>query len=117
MDTLIISKENNILHIFNKGYSVDYTIYNSKGHSLDGGVLESSKGKFENGFAIKEITTLVREHFSFNSPYIYLYGERAETLLELIEMEDYKQMKSKVSEYLSEVKEVDSNDLYIEKEI
>ncbi len=116
MDTLIISKENNILHIFNKGYSVDYTIYNSKGHSLDGGVLESSKGKFENNFAIKEITNLVKEHFSFNSPYMYLCGERAETLLELIEIEDYKQMQSKVSEYLSEIKEVKSNDLYIEKE-
>ena len=42
MDELIISAENNILHICNEGYSVDYTFYNSKGHELDGGIIYSS---------------------------------------------------------------------------
>lgn len=41
MDTLIISNESNILHVSNKGYTVDYTFYDYKGHSIDGGILES----------------------------------------------------------------------------
>lgn len=105
MDTLIISEENNILHICNNGYYVDYTIYNSKGHNMDGGVLESSKGKFDNNFAIKEIISMVRNNFPFSSPFIYLNGDKAENLLELIEMEDYKNMKQKVKEYTSQPSE------------
>ena len=46
MDTLIISNESNILHVSNKGYTVDYTFYDCKGHSIDGGILESEKEKF-----------------------------------------------------------------------
>lgn len=98
MDTLIISNENNILHVFNKGYSVDYTIYDSKGHSLDGGVLESNKEKFETDFAIKEVISIVKENFEFNTPYMYLQGERAETLLEMIQEEDYENIKKKINE-------------------
>jgi len=105
MDTLIISSENNILHIFNKGYSVDYTLYDSKGHNMDGGILESSKGKFERSFVEKEIINILKDRYSFTSPYTYLVGERAETLLELIEMEDYKYTQSKVNNFLSSVKE------------
>lgn len=107
MDTLIISNENNILHVFNKGYSVDYTIYNSKGHSLDGGVLESSNGRFETDLAIKEVINIVKENYDFNTPYMYLQGERAESLLELIE-EDYENMKKKINEYQSLKEEQDA---------
>lgn len=93
---LIISNENNIIHILNRGYSIDYTIYNSKGHSLDGGILESSNEKFNDDFAIKEVITIVKENYSFSNPYSILKGERANNLLELIEMEDYKNMKTAV---------------------
>lgn len=114
MDILIISSENNILHICNQGYTVDYTIYNSKGHNMDGGILESSKEKFEKDVAIKEIIEILKENFSFTSPYIHLSGNRAENLLELIEMEDYKNTQDKVSNYLSSVKN-DDEELNIEK--
>ncbi len=105
MDTLIISEENYILHICNHGYYVDYTIYNSKGHNMDGGALESSKGKFENEFAIKEIINIIKDTIAFSSPFIYLNGDKAENLLELIEMEDYKNMKERVKEYSNSAKE------------
>lgn len=103
MDTLIISEENNILHVCNNGYYVNYTLYNSKGHNMDGGVLESSKGKFDNDFATKEILSIIKDTVTFSSPFIYLNGDKAENLLELIEMEDYKNMKQKVSEYSSHI--------------
>lgn len=112
MDTLIISQENNILHIFNKGYTVDYTFYNSKGHSLDGGILESSKDKFDTQEVKKEIIDMFKDTIIFSEPYMYLEGEQAEGLLELIEMEDYKNTQSKVNNFLSSIK----NDSYIEME-
>lgn len=111
MDTLIISKENNILHVCNKGYTVDYTIYNCKGHLLDGGILESSKDKFETDLVIKEIINLVTENFEFNNPYLYLRGDRAQTLLELIEMEDYENMKKKINDF-----KIINNEIEEEKE-
>lgn len=112
MDTLVISNENNILHIFNKGYTVDYTLYNSKGHNMDGGVLESSNGKFDTNLAINEIIEILKDTYIFSSPYIYLSGHRAENLLELIEMEDYKNMQKKV-EQLSSIKDIGDMELTI----
>lgn len=105
MDEIIISNENSILHICNHGYTVDYTIYNNKGHSLDGGVLESSKEKFENNKVINEIVMIIREQFKFSEPFIRLSGDKATNLLELIEMEDYKNTQSKVKKYVSSIKD------------
>jgi len=112
MDMLIISNENNILHIFNKGYSVDYTFYNCKGHSLDGGILESSKEKFNINDVKNEIINMFKDSIDFTEPYMFLEGERAKGLLELIEMEDYKNTQLKVDSYLSSIK----NNSYIEVE-
>jgi len=112
MDMLIISNENNILHIFNKGYSVDYTFYNCKGHSLDGGILESSKEKFNINDVKNEIINMFKDSIDFTEPYMFLEGERADGLLELIEMEDYKNTQLKVDSYLSSIK----NNSYIEVE-
>lgn len=112
MDMLIISNENNILHIFNKGYSVDYTFYNRKGHSLDGGILESSKEKFNINDVKNEIINMFKDSIDFTEPYMFLEGERANGLLELIEMEDYKNTQLKVDSYLSSIK----NNSYIEVE-
>lgn len=97
MDILIISNENNILHVCNQGYTVDYTIYNSKGHNMDGGVIESSKGKFENEIVIKDIISTIQNTIAFSEPYTYLSGHRAENLLELIEMEDYKNLQERIN--------------------
>lgn len=104
MDTLFISQENNILHIFNKGYTVDYTFYNSKGHSLDGGILESSKDKFDTQEVKKEIINMFKDTINFSEPYMCLEGEQADGLLELIEMEDYKNTQLKVNNFLSSIK-------------
>ena len=104
MYMLIISNENNILHIFNKGYSVDYTFYNCKGHSLDGGILESSKEKFNINDVKNEIINMFKDSIDFTEPYMFLEGERADGLLELIEMEDYKNTQLKVDSYLSSIK-------------
>jgi len=111
MDTLIISQENNILDICNKGYTVDYTFYNSKGHSLDGGILESSKEKFNTQEVKTEIINLFRESINFSEPFMYLEGEKADGLLELIEIEDYKNAQSKVNNYLSSIKNNPSMDI------
>ncbi len=105
MDILIISAENNILHICNEGYKADYTIYNSKGHNLDGGVLESSKGRLNDNNISNEIMSIIKERFSFSKPYIRLKGEDCESLLELIEAEDYKHTQSKMKELLSSIQD------------
>lgn len=115
MDVLIISKENYILHVCNQGYTVDYTIYDNKGHSLDGGVFESTKDKFETDKVIKEIIEMIKESYQFSESYMYLYGERAEGLLDLIQMEDYKNSQLKLKNYLSSLKNNEKNDLEIIK--
>ena len=101
-----------ILHLCNKGYVVDYTFYNCKGHSLDGGMLESSKEKFNTNDVKEEIINMFKDSIDFTEPYMLLEGERADGLLELIEMEDYKNTQLKVNDYLSSIK----NNSYIEVE-
>jgi len=115
MDTLIISKENNILHICNHGYSVDYTIYDSKGHSTDGGILESSSKVFDNNTVIKDIIGMIQEDYEFTEPYMYLYDKQTEGLLELIEFEDYKNTHSNVDDYLASLKNNYSTDMELIK--
>lgn len=110
MDTLIISNENNILHVFNDGFKCDYTIYNSKGHNMDGGVLDFDS-ETTNKEAIDEITKIVQDRFLFNAPYTCLSGEKAQNLLELIEMEDYKNLQHQIENKAVNTKEV--NDIEI----
>ena len=83
MDTLIISNENNILHIFNDG------------DNMDGGVLELD-GEMSSKESIDEIIKMVQDRFLFNAPYTCLSGEKAQNLLELIEMEDYKNLQHQI---------------------
>ena len=105
MDELIISSENNILHIYNEGYTVDFTFYNSKGHNIDGGILESSHNKFDNDKVINEIISMFKDNIKFSEPFLRLTGEKANNLLELIEMEDYKNTQEKVNKYVSSIKD------------
>lgn len=117
MNTLIISNENNIIHIFKDGNIYDYTIYNSKGHNMDGGQLDLETDKsFEE--ALKEIIEIIKERFLFNLPYTYLYGEKANNLLELIEMEDYKNLQEQINNKQTLDKQDSENEKnIIEKEI
>lgn len=112
MDILVISNESNILHICNEGYKVDYTFYDSKGHSLDGGVLESDKNQFSNKDAIQEIVRMFKDNIKFSEPFIYLKDDMAEDLLELIQMEDYRNSQVKINSCISTIK----NDSYSEIE-
>lgn len=115
MDTLIISEERNILHVFNKGYTVDYTFYDSKGHSIDGGVLESSKEKFNTDLVIKEIISMFQDTIKFSKPYLYLEGEKADGLLDLIEMEDSKNNQKNINDYINSAEQKDNCDLNLDK--
>lgn len=117
MDILIISQENNILHICNKGYTVDYTFYNSKGHSIDGGILESEKDKFDTKLVLFDLVKDIKNTFSFSEPFMYLENERAEGLLELIEIEELKNTRTKVDDYLHSIKKDSFNEINLEKEI
>ena len=59
-----------------------------------------------------EIINMFKDSIDFTEPYMFLEGERADGLLELIEMEDYKNTQLKVDSYLSSIK----NNSYIEVE-
>lgn len=95
MDEIIISNENNILHLNNQDNYVDYTIYDNHGHSLDGGQLDNDE-ELDKVQSTNEILSIIRERFAFSEPFIRLTGDKANNLLELIEMEDFKNMQSKV---------------------
>ena len=112
MDTLIISNENNILHIFNDGDKCNYTIYNSKGHNMDGGVLELDE-EISSKESIDEIIKIVQDRFLFNTPYTRLSGEKAQNLLELIEMEDYKNLQHQIESKSVNNKEVSDIEINI----
>ena len=53
---------------------------------------------------------MFEDTIAFSQPYMILEGDRADSLLELIEMEDYKNTQLKVNDILSSVK----NSSYIE---
>ena len=93
MDEIIISKENNILHLNIQDDMIDFTIYDNKGHNLDGGQLDIDESVEQ---TTNEILSLIREKFEFSESFLRLTGDKANNLLELIEMEDYKNMCSKV---------------------
>lgn len=115
MDNIVISNENNILHLCNQDDIIDYTLYDEKGHHLDGGVLESSKKKNDINFAVKEIINIIKDRFPFSLPYTYLSGNRASNLLELIELEDYKNFQQKVNNKVVLSKKIEDTELNIEK--
>jgi len=99
MDILVISKENNILHIFYEDKYVDYTLYDSKGHNVDGGEVDFLKPLSQNE-VIEEITKMVEDR-NFNSPFFYLVGKETENILELIQREDERNTLINVNNYLN----------------
>lgn len=107
MNIIIISKENKILHITNFGYQAEYTLYNSKGYYLFGGVLESIYEYFEDEKLVKEIMNLIQGETEFNQPYIYLYGSNTFPLLRLIKYENNKKSSKKIIEYINSLSDKD----------
>lgn len=107
MNIIIISKENKILHITNFGYQAEYTLYNSKGYYLFGGVLESVYEYFNDEKLTKEVMNLIQEETEFEQPYIYLYGSNTFPLLSLIKYENNKKSSRKIIEYINTLSEKD----------
>lgn len=95
MNIIVISEDNKILHITNFGYQAEYTLYNSKGYYLFGGVLESVYEYFNDEKLTKEIMNLIQEETEFDQPYIYLYGSNTIPLLKLIKYENNKKSSKK----------------------
>ena len=106
MNLILISKEHNFLHISNECGDINYTFYDSNGILLDGG-LAVEKNRFKNLEDTAKGLIKVFDLIQFNKPYIKLEGLQADNFLELIEEQDYKNMQSKVSEYLKNVDEVE----------
>ena len=104
MNIIVISKENRILHITNFGYQAEYTLYNSKGYYLFGGVLESVYDYFNDEKLTLEIINLIQQEIDFERPYIYLYGSNTLPLLKLIKYENNKKSSKKIVEYINSLR-------------
>lgn len=94
MNVVVISKENKILHIVNRGYEVEYIVYNSKAERIIDGILESTYGSFDSYKVVEQIILLIQENVLFNSPYIYMYGDETDLILKLIDLEKRKKDKT-----------------------
>lgn len=93
MNIVVISRENRILHIINHGYEVEYVVYNSKAEKIIDGILESTFGIFDSYKIVEQIIDLIQENISFNSPYIFMYGEETDLILRLISLEKRKKIR------------------------
>lgn len=109
MNLIFISKENKILHVAKDCLQIDYTFYDKNGRIIDGGQYE----EIDTNKTIEETAKELIEAFDilqFSEPYIKLNGIQADNFVEIIEEQDYKNMRNKVSNYLRNV-----NDYEIEK--
>lgn len=109
MNLIIISKEHKILHVSKDCLQIDYTFYDKNGRIIDGGQYE----EIDTNKTIEETVKGLIEAFDimqFSEPYIKLEGIQADNFIELIEEQDYKNMRNKVSNYLKYI-----NDYELEK--
>lgn len=106
MDTIIISSERNILHVFIDEEHADYTLYDKHGHNLDGGVLDLESNE-NTGIIVNEIMEMLKDRFSFSTPYILPSKEDTQEIIECVEEEDYQNMILKVEELSSEKNEIE----------
>lgn len=100
MNIIVISQENKILHITSFGLQAEYTLYNSKGHYLYSGILESVYEAFEEEQLLKEIINLIQDYYTFSEPYIYLQGSDTVPILSLIKSENNKKSKKELLQYI-----------------
>lgn len=89
-DILIISAEENILHISLSSYCANYFLYDKKGKYLISGTMESSKYKMDVKDISIEIIKLIDQYIPFTEPYLYLYDEQTKYLRDLIMNENNK---------------------------
>lgn len=94
MNIVVISEEKRILHIVNRGYEVEYIVYNSRAEKIDEGFLESVSGMFDSYKIVEQIIVLIQENILFSSPYIYMYGDETDFILKLINLEKKKKDKT-----------------------
>ena len=116
MDAIIVSKENTIFHICIEENKANYSFYDSKGHLLDGGVLEYDNQK-NNRDIINEIISSFKENIDFSEPFAYLSKESSNELLEYIEEENYNYIQEKIKS-LSDSKDnsiIENDEMNIDK--
>jgi len=102
MNLVIISKEHKILYVSKDYLQIDYTFYDKNGRLIDGGQYD----EIEIDKSIEETAKELIESFDilqFSEPYIKLEGIQADNFIELIEEQDYKNMRNNVSSYLKEL--------------
>lgn len=96
MEIVIVSKENNILHISNQEYKIDYSFYDREGHLIDGGDDSRGNEPYNTDEVITELISTFKDKIDFSEPFVFITGEKAEDYLELIENEEYENMLKKV---------------------
>lgn len=89
-DILVISTEENILHISVSTYCANYFLYDNKGKFLISGTMESSKYQMDENTITIEIINLISQYIPFSEPFMYLYDEQTEFLRDLILSENNK---------------------------
>lgn len=72
-DILVISTEENILHISVSTYCANYFLYDNKGKFLISGTMESSKYQMDESTITIEIINLISQYIPFSEPFMYLY--------------------------------------------
>ncbi len=89
-DILVISTEENILHISVSTYCANYFLYDNKGKFLISGTMESSKYQMNENTITIEIINLISQYIPFSEPFMYLYDGQTEFLRDLILSENNK---------------------------
>ncbi len=103
MELLLISKESNKIHISMYGLYSDYTIYNSEGRLIDGGIL-IGKATGENvNKLITSVISMVKGVVDFSSPCKTLKDEEAMELIEKLEEQEYQNMINKAKDIEEEL--------------
>lgn len=111
MNAIIISKENNLLHICNDENKIDYTFYNKKGLLLDGGVLEIKDKADDINSISKDIISSFKDIISFSKPYVYVEKENADNLIEFIQEENYSDLQEKISNYYNKENDIEEREI------
>ena len=103
MELLLISKESNKIHISMYGLYSDYTIYNSEGRLIDGGIL-IGKATGENvNKLITSVISMAKGVVDFSSPCKTLKDEQVMELTEKLEEQEYQNMINKAKDIEEEL--------------
>ncbi len=103
MELLLISKESNKIHISMYGLYSDYTIYNSEGRLIDGGILIGKATGGNVNKLISSVISMAKGVVDFSSPYKTLKDEEAMELIEKLEEQEYQNMINKAKDIEEEL--------------